>query len=171
MTHACFEYTSGTSRPSLSVRCRNMVYDSPVISTIVSFTHDESLGSATASHKVTKLESLEREILTLYSKGLASPLDTDQYGDTHAKILFSMCFGSRFHSSVDSWVTISEWILQDETLTYTFVSCIRTLLQANYSDAEMLSFDGTPLNGYTYTNFFQLHRRLSCWPQSHEIRT
>jgi hypothetical protein len=87
MTYACFEYASGTSRPGLSLRCRNVVrhMDSPVCKLIWSF-HRNTAICDTPKQLVRRLESLERDILTLYSKGLASPLDTTEYGKTHAEV-------------------------------------------------------------------------------------
>ncbi|RGP58932.1 hypothetical protein FSPOR_11641 [Fusarium sporotrichioides] len=120
--HTCFEYTSGTSGPSLSIRCKNTVRqeNSPVRKAMYNFCGGKSVALGTLRQMTLDLELLEREILTLYSKGLASPLDTDEYGYTHAEML------------------LFRRILQNETLTYKFLSCIRALLQAMDFDSEVI---------------------------------
>ncbi|KAF5236568.1 hypothetical protein FAUST_6482 [Fusarium austroamericanum] len=87
MIDACFEYASGTSRPGLSIRCRNIIPcgDNPVIKAIWNV-QDGLRQSSTQTQMILKLEIFEREILRLYSKGLASPLDTDERGRTHAEV-------------------------------------------------------------------------------------
>jgi hypothetical protein len=132
MTRASFEYASGTSRPGLSIRCRNTVrrIDSPVFTVIENFVFKYSRSRVvTPSETVLDLEALEREILTLYSHNRASPFDTDEYGYTHAEML-CIWLVSRF--------MLVHTRLLNERLVYALTSCLGTLLQANDCDPGVL---------------------------------
>ncbi|CZS86058.1 unnamed protein product [Fusarium graminearum] len=89
MIDACFEYASGTSRPGLSIRCRNIIPsdDSPVVQVIRNVEYG-LWQSSTPTQMILILKTMEHEILNLYSKGLASPLDTTEDGNTHAEVNF-----------------------------------------------------------------------------------
>ena len=93
MTVVCFEYTSGTSRPGLAIRCRNIVpnLQSPVKKLCDSFSLGVRRGCTTKEF-IHGLQLLEREIFIIYSHNQASPWDVDEWGFTHAevKLIISM---------------------------------------------------------------------------------
>lgn len=88
-TLACFKYVSGTSTPSLSISCRNVVprTNSPVWEVFESFSADARNG-CTIKQLIHNIELLERNVLTLYIAGRAAPGDVDEYGNTHAEVMF-----------------------------------------------------------------------------------
>ena len=87
ITVAYFEYVSGTSRPGLSIWCRNIVrrVASPVCEAIYSFLTD-IFDVSTMKQAALRIRLLEREILTLYTNRQASPGDVDEYDKTHAEV-------------------------------------------------------------------------------------
>ncbi|KAJ4138675.1 hypothetical protein NW768_002528 [Fusarium equiseti] len=131
-TVACFEYASGTSRLGLSIKLRNIVerQNSPVYK-LVDSSAEEMLEGFTIEQFIRRIELLEREILTLYTDGHASSEDIDQYGDTHAEMIFQVFTG---------WGPILSKILRDNRLTHVFVSLVRTILQAHNGDEGLFSF-------------------------------
>ena len=142
-TLACFQYTTGTSQPSLSIRCTIVVprRNSPIYDLCYTFIGEDELP---LNESIRNIELLEREILTLYTCGQASPGDVDEHSDTHAEVRFreaetmhrTNCFQMVFDEALKYWTVGS--ILRDDALTHTFLSCIRTLLQAYNSDKDHL---------------------------------
>jgi hypothetical protein len=132
-TLTCFKYVSGTGRPNLSIKCRNVVRhrNSPVCKLFLSFLVD-SRGRCTKKQWIRKIELLERNVLTLYTDGQASPGDVDEYGHTHAEMIFGIL------SIYSSFLLSLHDILKDNALTRTFISCVRTLLQAYNGDNRFL---------------------------------
>ncbi|CAG2000495.1 unnamed protein product [Fusarium graminearum] len=143
MIDACFEYASGTSRPGLSIRCRNIIrrIDSPVVTAIWKV-ENKLAQPNTPTQMILILKTMEHEILNLYSKGLASPLDTTEDGDTHAEILVSNVFLPIWYIYPFSILVpssrIRQKVLQNEAVTFAFISLIRALLQANGCNPEEL---------------------------------
>ncbi|CAG7557563.1 unnamed protein product [Fusarium equiseti] len=88
-TLACFQYATGTSQPSLSIRFTNIVpqSNSPVLDLYNKFWLD-MYNVYNADQLVPEINLLEREILTLYTCGRASPGDVDEDGYTHAEVKF-----------------------------------------------------------------------------------
>lgn len=145
MTVACFEYTSGTSRPGLTIRCRNVVKlrDSPVYKICDSFYKRVKL-RFTTEQIVHELDLLERGILNLYSSNQASPGDVDYSGLTHAEVnhkLFQFSCATNLvqimFDSVKHWSKprpLLDRILQDNVLTHALIACLQTLIQASDTD-------------------------------------
>lgn len=143
MIDACFEYASGTSRPGISIRCRNIIrrMDSPVIKAIWDVKNEQLTPPITQTRMILALETMKRDIINLYSKGLASPLDIDERGLTHAEALIPTLSSSIWYraTGADLRINVVRRILQDEATTFAFISLIRALLQASNCVPEDLS--------------------------------
>ncbi|KAL2671428.1 hypothetical protein Neosp_014014 [[Neocosmospora] mangrovei] len=87
MTLACMEYTMGTRSPGCSVRFKNIVPQqySPVLRALIK-TGNSILASRSVSETMQLLEGTEREILSLYREGQASPGDVDENGRSHMRV-------------------------------------------------------------------------------------
>jgi hypothetical protein len=88
MTFACFEYTSGTSNPGYSVRCKNFVHSqySPVIQTFYEIENWDFKSSGTEI--VRDIEAMERRIMSMYRDGTSGVYDRDEYDMIHAEVFF-----------------------------------------------------------------------------------
>ncbi|KAI8713881.1 hypothetical protein NCS52_01234000 [Fusarium sp. LHS14.1] len=91
MTLACMEYTMGTSSPGCSVRFKNIVpqQSSPVLRALIE-TGKSILASRSASETIQLLEGTERQILSLYREGQASPGDIDENGRCHMRMFIEI---------------------------------------------------------------------------------
>lgn len=87
MTLAYMEYTMGTSSPGFSVRPKNIVpeRDSLVLRALIK-TSESIVASRSVSETIQLLEGTEREILSLYREGQASPGDIDENGRCHMRV-------------------------------------------------------------------------------------
>lgn len=149
MTIACFEYASGTSRPGLTIRCRNIVHteDSPVYKLLDSFVDGMEYRGIT-KQMVRKMELLERDILAVYANGQASPGDIDEHDRTHAEVKLQQAaiahmanFLQMIFAMADTWGFggySGKNILLNNELMHTFMSCVRTLFQACNGTKEAL---------------------------------
>lgn len=145
MTVACFEYSSGTSRPGLTIRCRNIVKlrDSPVYKICYSF-YRRVKRTCTTKEILHELELLERGTLKLYSDDQASPTDVDYSGLTHAEVKHKLFKVSCITNSIQiMFESVKHWsrprqlldrILGDNVLTHAFIACLQTLIQACDTD-------------------------------------
>jgi hypothetical protein len=87
MALACVEYTTGTSKLGISVPYRNVVHSdhSPVLQ-IFAGIWDWDIKSKPATRIIQDIESIERQILSMYQDGTASPNDRDEDNTNHAEV-------------------------------------------------------------------------------------
>lgn len=87
MALACVEYSTGTSKLGISVPYKNIVHSdqSPVLQTFAGI-WDWDIKSKPATRIIQDIESIERQILSMYRDGTASPNDRDEDDTNHAEV-------------------------------------------------------------------------------------
>lgn len=87
MALACVEYATGTSKLGISVPYRNVVHShhSPVFQTFAEIC-EWDIKSRPATRIIQDIESIERQVLSMYRDGTASPNDRDEINMNHAEV-------------------------------------------------------------------------------------
>ncbi|KAH7165368.1 hypothetical protein EDB81DRAFT_779069 [Dactylonectria macrodidyma] len=130
---ACFEISTGTSSPGISVRYNNIVPEScsPVYKELQSLkTSVEDAESPTELIKL--LQSTERTILTLYRDGKAAPNDRDERGRSNTRMIVDAFTGFAGHPELP---LVSE---HEELVTHAVIRFLRTFIALVKQDDAQL---------------------------------
>ncbi|KAI6753980.1 hypothetical protein HG530_013156 [Fusarium avenaceum] len=123
MALACVEYTTGTSKLGIFVPYKNVVHSdhSPVIQ-IFGGIWDWDIESRPATRIIQDIESIERQVLSMYRDGTSSPNDRDEDNMNHAEVFFYSLI------EINCGCTLLDRMIEDDRVLVAVLRVFRTLL-------------------------------------------